>query len=75
VSDDATSILKAAMNLPEADRLELALALQVSVPVVEGEECLTEEQLFAELERRRAESERDPSSRIPWEEVKRMLDS
>jgi putative addiction module component (TIGR02574 family) len=75
MSDEAKSILEAAMKLSDAERLELALALNDSVPAIEDEDCLTEEELFAELERRRAESERDPSTMVPWEEVKRMLES
>lgn len=73
MSDDAASILNAAMKLSESDRLALALALHDSVP--SDQEELSEAEFIAELDRRRAESERDPSSMIPWEEVKRMMGS
>ena len=72
LSEDAASILNAALKLSEEDRLELADALYESVSM---EPDPNDDEFFAELERRRAESERDPSSMIPWSEVKRMLDS
>jgi putative addiction module component (TIGR02574 family) len=34
---------------------------------------LTKDELHAELERRQAEYERDPSIGVPWSEVKRQL--
>jgi putative addiction module component (TIGR02574 family) len=64
------AILDAALALPEAERALLVERLLETLSP-EGE-ALTDDELFAELERRREEYERDPSIGIPWEEVKRL---
>ncbi len=62
------------LRLPPEERAELAMVLWESLPEEqrEGELQLTPEQ-EAELDRRWAEHLEDPSSAIPWEEVRRKL--
>ncbi|HTU23502.1 MAG TPA: addiction module protein [Gemmataceae bacterium] len=71
MNDRYESILKAALALPEAERVFLIDELMDSLPPDTGP--LSDEEMLAELERRHAEYEKDPSSTIPWEEVKRSL--
>jgi putative addiction module component (TIGR02574 family) len=61
-----------AMQLPPKERLELGYDLIESVPEADDDFELTDEQK-AEIERRMAEHERDPSSAIPWEVVREQL--
>ena len=63
------------LRLPVPERLELAMALWDSIaePELQEQLPLTEAQK-AELDRRLAEHDRDPSRAIPWEEVQRRLD-
>ncbi len=65
------AIIDAALALPEAERALLAERLLESL--APETEDLTDDDLFAELERRRAEFEQDPSTGVPWSEVKRQL--
>jgi putative addiction module component (TIGR02574 family) len=65
------SILKAALALPEMQRVLLIDELVESLPPDTGP--YSDEEMLAELERRRAEFEKDPSNAIPWEEVRRHL--
>ena len=65
------SLLKALLELPPAERIELAEALWDSIGPEEMPP-LTEEQK-QELARRLAEHERDPSTAVPWEEVRARL--
>ncbi len=60
------------MKLSTAEKIELANELWDSIPPNEEEFELTPEQR-QEIERRMAEHERDPSSAIPWEEVRERL--
>ncbi len=64
------------LRLPPEERAELAMVLWESLTEEqrEGELQLTPEQ-EAELDRRWAEHLEDPSSAIPWEEVRRKLQS
>ena len=71
MNDRYESILKAALALPEAERVFLIDDLMESLPPDTGP--LSDEEMLAELERRHAEYEKDPSIAIPWEEVKRSL--
>jgi putative addiction module component (TIGR02574 family) len=73
MSETAQAILAAALSLPDLEREEVAEHLLESLPPPDGYEEVTEEEFFAELERRREEAERDPSVLIPWEEVQRMM--
>ncbi len=62
------------LELPAAERVEIAMALWDSLTPAqqEAEFDLTPEQR-AELDRRLAEHIADPTSAIPWEEVRRKL--
>ena len=68
----ATDILDELLKLPASERADLALALWESLTDAEreAEVVLTSEQK-AELARRLAEHEADPSSAIPWEVIER----
>ena len=62
------------LELPAAERIDIAMALWDSLTPAEQEAefDLTIEQR-AELDRRLAEHIADPSSVIPWDEVRRKL--
>jgi len=62
------------LKLPVPERLELAMALWDSIaePELQDQLPLTEAQK-AELDRRLAEHDRDPTRAIPWEEVQQRL--
>jgi len=68
MSDAVLSIRNAAMSLSEDERLELADALYDSVEW-ESDQSFDEE-LLAELDRRRQELKDDPSKGISWQELK-----
>ena len=68
VQDTLENLLK----LPPAERAELAMALWDSLDDSPEMFPLTEAQK-AELDRRMAEHEADPSSAVPWEDVLRQL--
>jgi putative addiction module component (TIGR02574 family) len=71
MSDQLQIILDAALVLSEPEREILVECLLESLPSEQTE--LSDEELYAELERRRTEFEKDPSTAIPWEEVRRQL--
>jgi putative addiction module component (TIGR02574 family) len=62
------------LELPAAERVDIAMALWDSLTPAEQEAefDLTPEQ-HAELDRRLAEHIADPTSAVPWEEVRRKL--
>jgi putative addiction module component (TIGR02574 family) len=62
------------LKLPATERVDIAMALWDSLTPAEQEAefDLTVEQR-AELDRRLAEHVADPTSAIPWEEVRRKL--
>jgi putative addiction module component (TIGR02574 family) len=62
------------LELPAAERIDIAMALWDSLTPAEQEAefDLTPEQR-AELDRRLAEHIADPTSAVPWEEVRRKL--
>jgi putative addiction module component (TIGR02574 family) len=62
------ALFEAALALPDDERDELLELLIESISPEPPD--MTDEELYAELERRRAESERDPSTTIPWSELK-----
>ena len=68
--DTLTELLK----LPSGERAELAMALWASLDDTQrgAELALTTEQA-AELDRRFAEHEADPSTAVAWEDVRRKL--
>jgi putative addiction module component (TIGR02574 family) len=61
------TVFDAALALPETERAALAEQLLASLSR-DGD--TDDEELTAELERRAAELERDPSGGIPWEQLK-----
>ena len=61
------SVIEAALALPEAERTLLTERLLESLSP-ETEEP-SDEELFAELNRRRAEMMQNPSLGIPWSEI------
>lgn len=71
----ATEILNAALQLSEAERFDLFDKLEENLfPPDRDINNMTEEQFAAELERRAEEMRRDPNMGIPWEEVRRKMD-
>ena len=71
------AVLDELMQLSPAERLDVAERLLESVDpndpnIVDDLAPLTDEQM-QEIRRRIAEHERDPSSAIPWEEVRARL--
>jgi len=63
----AQAIFDAALALPEADRFLLVERLLETFP--DEQEDLTDDELVAELDRRRAEWDREASIGIPWSEL------
>lgn len=61
------TLFEVALALPEADRVLLVERLLESLSPEPDE--MTDDEFFAELERRHAEFEQDPSVAIPWSEV------
>ena len=64
-------LLKSALSLPEADRLLLATELLDSVDSSTTRLSVDDPAFLQELERRA----NDPSPGIPWEDVKRRMES
>ena len=62
------TVFEAALALPEPERALLAERLLKSLSPEAGE--LTDDELFTELERRRAEVEQGSVKPIPWSEVR-----
>lgn len=71
MSDQFESILKAALALPEMRRVLLIDELVESLSPETGP--YSNEEILAELERRKAELEDGAVKPIPWEEVRRRL--
>ena len=68
----APDVMDALLKLPASERVDLAMALWESLDEASREAALelTAEQA-AELDRRLAEHRADPSTAIPWEEVRK----
>ena len=70
-------LLDELMQLSPAERLDIAEKLWDSIhppgSARPGEEVPLTEAQMAEIRRRVAEHERDPSSALPWEEVRARL--
>jgi putative addiction module component (TIGR02574 family) len=70
-------LLDELMQLSPTERLDIAEKLWDSVhppgSARPGEDVLFTEEQMAEIRRRVAEHERDPSSALPWEEVRARL--
>ncbi len=72
----ALSTLSQLLKLPAVERAELAMALWESLSDEEREVALTlTPEQEAELDRRWAEHLANPASGVPWEEVRRKLQS
>ncbi len=61
------AVFDAALALPETERVLLAECLLETLPSEQDE--LADEELYAELERRRADFEKDPSGAVPLSEL------
>ena len=73
MSSTATALLEAALKLPSAERGDLARRLLDSLdPDDRDIDAMSDEEFVAELDRRMAESDRDPSVRVPWDQVQDM---
>jgi putative addiction module component (TIGR02574 family) len=68
MTSQTQAIFDAALALPEAERSLLVERLLETLSTEEGE--LSDDELFAELERRRAEVEQGQVKPIPWSEVR-----
>ena len=68
MSPESQSLLDAALTLPETERALLSQRLAESLSPDADE--LADEELFAELERRRAEVEEGQVQLIPWAEFR-----
>ena len=70
----APEVMNALLRLPSNERADLAMALWESLDDADREASfdLTPE-LAAELDRRLAEHVADPSTGIPWEEVRKKF--
>jgi putative addiction module component (TIGR02574 family) len=70
----APEVIAELLKLPASERVDLALALWESLDEADQEAALelTAEQA-AEFDRRLAEHDADPSTAIPWEEVRKKL--
>ncbi len=71
MSTQTQAIVEAALALPEADRFLVVERLLESLPPEQEADDLSDDEFFAELERRSQEIASDPSAGIPWSEVKR----
>ena len=67
MTPEQEGLVHAALGLPDAERIELIERLLDSV--CSEENALTDEQLFAELERRRMEVETGAVEPIPWSQM------
>jgi putative addiction module component (TIGR02574 family) len=66
---DTKALFKAALALPEAERALLADQLWGSLSA--DKDGMTDDQLFAELERRHEEAENNPSATVPWSDLEK----
>jgi putative addiction module component (TIGR02574 family) len=70
----ASVVLSHLLRLPPQERAELAIALWESLTESEREAELTlSPEQEAEMDRRWVEHLADPSSAVPWEEVRKKL--
>jgi putative addiction module component (TIGR02574 family) len=73
MSSTVADLLAAALALPPEEREELATRIFDSLdPPASAIDRMTDAEFEAELTRRMDESDRDPSVRIPWEQVREM---
>ncbi len=69
---NAQSLLDAVLALPDIDRAKLAQAVLESLGPDHLNESEELEEMEKELEQRAHELRTDPSSSIPWSEVKKL---
>jgi putative addiction module component (TIGR02574 family) len=70
----APDVMETLLKLPSRERADLAMALWDSLDEADRETSLDlTPELAAELDRRLAEHVADPSTGIPWEEVRRKF--
>jgi putative addiction module component (TIGR02574 family) len=69
MTSQAQAVFDAALALPEGERAVLVERLLETLSPEPDE--LTDEEMLAELDRRFAEFQQDPSSGVPWSELKR----
>ena len=72
MSETLATVLAQAMQLPAAERGELIDRLADSLDPPEGLGEIAENEFTAELNRRATELRADPTSGIPWDDVKGM---
>jgi putative addiction module component (TIGR02574 family) len=72
MTTEASDLLSTAMSLPEGDRATIAYGLLQSLKPIAGVSG-SDPSSLAEIERRSAEMDRDPSIGIPAEEVDRLI--
>jgi putative addiction module component (TIGR02574 family) len=70
MAPELQAVVDAALSLPEAERVQLVERLMDTLPPEPDE--LGEEQLLAELGRRRDEVHAGTAQGIPWSELKRQ---
>jgi putative addiction module component (TIGR02574 family) len=68
MTNQTQTVLDAAMALPEAERLLLVERLMETLPPDEDDR--TDQEFAAELDRRWAEFQQNPSTAVPWDQVK-----
>jgi putative addiction module component (TIGR02574 family) len=68
MSNQTQAVLDAALTLPEAERLILVERLMETLPPEQDDR--TDEEFAAELDRRWAEFQQDPTTAVPWDQVK-----
>jgi putative addiction module component (TIGR02574 family) len=66
---DTKALFKAALALPEEERAILADQLWSSLSL--DKDGVSDDQLFAELERRHEEAENDPSATVSWSDLEK----
>jgi putative addiction module component (TIGR02574 family) len=70
MTEESAALLKSALTLPESERIWLTEQLLQSLPPQQAGEL--EDAFLEELEGRAAEANADPTSLLPWSEIKRM---
>lgn len=72
MSEAMSAVLTQAMKLSATERGELIERLVDSLDPPDGLDELTEDEFTAELHRRAADLRNDPTTGIPWNDVKEM---
>jgi putative addiction module component (TIGR02574 family) len=72
MSERAEALLNEVLSLPERERDELVGRLLERLDPPSDIDQMTEDEFLAELHRREVEMRDDPTSRVPWEQVREM---